>query len=879
MGLNEIREKFLLFFEEKGHLRQKSASLVPENDNSLLLISAGMVPLKTYFTEIETPPSKRMTTCQKCIRTVDIDNVGITPRHGTFFEMLGNFSFGDYFKEEAIKWAWEFIIEKLELPLNRLFVSVFEEDNEAFSIWENKVGLPKDKIFKLGRDDNFWEVGTTGPCGPSSEIFFDMGEEYGCKKENCAVGCDCDRFMEVWNLVFIELNKEENGSYSPLPNKNIDTGMGLERISLVMQNVSSIFDIDTFKAIRDEVSLISKTEYGKDSHKDLSIRIVTDHMRSVTFMLADGVLPNNEGRGYVLRRLLRRAIRHGRLLGIQDKFLENLCKVVIGEFKGAYPELLEKQDYILRLVNIEESRFLETLEAGTAMIAEKIAKIKELHLKEMTGEEAFKLYDTYGFPVELLKEMLGEEHIEIDEYGFEQEMLKQRELARSSRSEHGYMGADDTVFNKLDPNEHTEFIGYTSLSLDSATIKHIILDNEIVDFAESGAEVSIILDKTPFYAEAGGQAGDSGIIKTGSGMIEVVDCVKVVGNKHVHRGKIVDGSIKVDQLAIAEVDKKTRQATERNHTATHILQKALRDLLGNHIEQAGSNVTPSRLRFDFTHFEALTPQEIKQIEEIVNEKIYDALCIEIFETSMDEAKEMGAMALFGEKYADTVRVVKACDYATELCGGTHVKNTSQIGVFKILSENGIAAGVRRIEAITGQNVIEYYNMREEMLLKLREIFKANPENFVEKAQSYIEQVKGLKGELDKLKQNLSGNIIDEAIENVATQIKGVNTIAVRIDNQDNQALRTMGDQVKDKLGSGVIVLMGAYDGAVSIVSMATDDVVKKGIHAGNIIKEIAPLVDGRGGGKPTMAQAGGKNIEGIDKALEKAKEVIEGMIC
>ena len=878
MGLNDIREKFLLFFEEKGHLRQQSRSLVPENDNSLLLINAGMVPLKSYFTEIEAPPAKKMTTCQKCIRTCDIDNVGITPRHGTFFEMLGNFSFGDYFKEEAIDFAWEFITKVLCLPLDRLFVSVFEEDDEAYDIWENKIGLSKDKIFRLGRDDNFWEVGATGPCGPSSEIFFDMGKEYGCEKANCAVGCDCDRFMEVWNLVFIQLNKEEDGSYSPLPNKNIDTGMGLERISLVMQNVSSIFEIDTFRAIRDEVCNISKTEYGKDLSKDLSIRIVTDHIRSVTFMMADGVLPNNEGRGYVLRRLLRRAIRHGKLLGIQGEFLEKICKVVIGEFKLAYPELVEKQDYILRLISIEESRFLETLEAGTLMIKEKISQIKELAVSEMTGQEAFKLYDTYGFPLELLKEILVEEHIGIDEEGFNQEMQKQKLSARNSRAEHSYMGADDTVFNKLDANEYTEFLGYTELSLDDARVKYIVVNDEIVEEAFLNDEVNVILDKTCFYAESGGQAGDSGIIETKSGTIKVFDCIKVLGNKYVHKGRVVCGSVKLCEQATVLVDEKLRKATERNHTATHLLQKALRDYLGNHVEQAGSHVTSSRLRFDFTHFEALTIEDIKKIEAVVNEKIYDALEIEILETSVEEAKKMGAMALFGEKYADIVRVVNVFGYQAELCGGTHVKNTSQIGVFKILSENGIAAGVRRIEAITGTNAIEYYNMREEMLKKVREIFKANPENFIEKAQAFANQMKELKSEVDRLKQNLSGSFVDDAIKHYLIEIKGVNAIIARVDNQDNTALRAVGDQIKDKLKSGVIVLIAVFENAVSIVAMATDDVVKKGIHCGNIVKEVVEVVDGRGGGKPTMAQAGGKDISKIDEALEKAKKVIENMI-
>ncbi len=876
MGLNEIREKFLAFFESKDHLRLESASLVPHNDNSLLLINSGMAPLKPYFTGQEVPPRRRVTTCQKCIRTGDIENVGKTARHGTFFEMLGDFSFGDYFKKEIIPWSWEFVTKVMEIPEDKLYVTVYKDDDEAAKIWHEVVGVPKDRIFYMGKEDNFWEHGT-GPCGPCSEIYYDRGEEYGCGKEGCTVGCDCDRYMEFWNLVFTQFNAEEDGTYSELEQKNIDTGMGLERMATIMQNVDSIFDVDTVKAIRDKVCEIAGVEYGKDHKTDVSVRVITDHIRSVTFMTADGVLPSNEGRGYVLRRLLRRAARHGRLLGINRMFMTDICEVVIANSGEAYPQLVEKKDYIYKILNVEESAFYKTIDKGMEILKDDIEEMKSKGEKVMSGEKSFRLYDTYGFPIDLTKEILEEEGFEIDEEAFNQEMKIQKERAREARGKSTYMGADETVYHKLDVDMVTEFAGYDVKEVSDAKVIAIIANNEVSDSAVAGDEVSVFIDRTPFYAESGGQVGDHGVITTETGTVKVTDCIKVVGGKIAHIGKVEDGSISVGDTAKATIDYAKRLATSRNHSATHLLQKALRTVLGTHVEQAGSYVDAERLRFDFTHFSAMTPDEIKEVERLVNEKIFENLDITITQENIEDARKMGAMALFGEKYGNVVRVVNMGGYSVELCGGAHLKNTAQVGTFKIISENGVAAGVRRIEALTGTEALKHFQAQEEQLKTVCGIVKATPDNMVKRIETLVAEQKELSKELEKLKAKMAGGAVSEIL-NGKKEINGVNAVLAEVKEADGNALRTMGDQLKEKLGSGVIVLGSGKDGKVSLVVMATDDVVKKGVHAGNIIKAAAAVCGGGGGGRPNMAQAGGKDASKIGEALVKAEEVIKEQI-
>lgn len=876
MGLNEIREKFLAFFESKDHLRLESASLVPHNDNSLLLINSGMAPLKPYFTGQEVPPRRRVTTCQKCIRTGDIENVGKTARHGTFFEMLGDFSFGDYFKKEIIPWSWEFVTKVMEIPEDKLYVTVYKDDDEAAKIWHEVVGVPKDRIFYMGKEDNFWEHGT-GPCGPCSEIYYDRGEEYGCGKEGCTVGCDCDRYMEFWNLVFTQFNAEEDGTYSELEQKNIDTGMGLERMATIMQNVDSIFDVDTVKAIRDKVCKIAGVEYEKDHKTDVSVRVITDHIRSVTFMTADGVLPSNEGRGYVLRRLLRRAARHGRLLGINRMFMTDICEVVIANSGEAYPQLVEKKDYIYKILNVEESAFYKTIDKGMEILKDDIEEMKSKGEKVMSGEKSFRLYDTYGFPIDLTKEILEEEGFEIDEEAFNQEMKIQKERAREARGKSTYMGADETVYHKLDVDMVTEFAGYDVKEVSDAKVIAIIANNEVSDSAVAGDEVSVFIDRTPFYAESGGQVGDHGVITTETGTVKVTDCIKVVGGKIAHIGKVEDGSISVGDTAKATIDYAKRLATSRNHSATHLLQKALRTVLGTHVEQAGSYVDAERLRFDFTHFSAMTPDEIKEVERLVNEKIFENLDITITQENIEDARKMGAMALFGEKYGNVVRVVNMGGYSVELCGGAHLKNTAQVGTFKIISENGVAAGVRRIEALTGTEALKHFQAQEEQLKTVCGIVKATPDNMVKRIETLVAEQKELSKELEKLKAKMAGGAVSEIL-NGKKEINGVNAVLAKVKEADGNALRTMGDQLKEKLGSGVIVLGSGKDGKVSLVVMATDDVVKKGVHAGNIIKAAAAVCGGGGGGRPNMAQAGGKDASKIGEALVKAEEVIKEQI-
>ncbi|SHE66849.1 alanine--tRNA ligase [Caloramator proteoclasticus] len=874
MGLNEIREKYLSFFESKAHLRLPSFSLVPQNDKSLLLINAGMAPLKPYFTGQEVPPSKRVTTCQKCIRTGDIERVGKTARHGTFFEMLGNFSFGDYFKEEATAWAWEFATEVLKLPKDRLYVTIYENDDEAFEIWTKKVGVPADRIYRMGKEDNFWEIGQ-GPCGPCSELYFDRGEDKGCGKPDCRVGCDCDRFIEFWNLVFTQFNKEEDGTYSKLENPNIDTGMGLERIATIMQGVDSIFEVDTIKAILDKVCQVANYKYNTDDKKDVSIRVITDHIRSVTFMVSDGILPSNEGRGYVLRRLLRRAARHGKLLGINNAFLYDICDVVIENSKAAYPELDEKREFIKKVIKLEEERFDETIDQGLSILNGFIEALKVNNKNVLDGESAFKLYDTYGFPIELTIEILEEQNMTVDLEGFEKEMEAQKERARSAREETNYMGTDLDIYATLPADLKTEFVGYSNLETD-AKILYIIREGQFVETAKDNEEVTLILDKTTFYPEMGGQVGDTGVIVGKDFEINVLDCKKTHNNKIIHICKVVKGDVKRDAEVITKVDAQRRMDIARNHTATHILHKALREVLGSHVEQSGSLVAGDRLRFDFTHFEAMSSDEIKKVEALVNEKILESLSVETIETSLDEAKKMGATALFGEKYGSKVRVVRVGNFSMELCGGTHVSNTSTIGMFKIISEGGVAAGIRRIEAVTGRGAIDFINSVEATLNDVSKVLKTTTKEVVRKAEGLINELKEKEREIETLKSKMANSVADEIV-NSARDIKGVKVATAKVD-LDADGLRTLGDRLKEKLGTCVIVLGSSKEGKVVFVSMASKDAVQMGAHAGNIIREVAKIAGGGGGGRPDIAQAGGRDASKIDEALNKVFDIVETMI-
>lgn len=872
MGVNEVREAFLSFFESKEHLRLQSFPLVPHNDKSLLLINSGMAPMKAFFTGQEIPPSKRVTTCQKCIRTGDIENVGKTARHGTFFEMLGDFSFGDYFKNEIIPWSWEFVTKVLEIPEDKLYVTIYEEDDESGDIWHNMVGVPRERIKKLGKADNFWEHGT-GPCGPCTEIYYDRGEQYSCGSPTCDVGCDCDRYMEFWNLVLTQFNAEADGTYTELAQKNVDTGMGLERMATILQGVDSIFDVDTVKSIRDAICLKSNVKYGKNAKTDVSVRVITDHIRSVTMMTADGVLPSNEGRGYVLRRLLRRAARHGRLLGIEGEFLAELSKAVIACSGDAYPELVDKREYIFKILSIEENSFYKTIDKGMDILKSDMDEMKTAGQTTMSGEKAFRLYDTYGFPIDLTKEILEEAGMNVDEEAFVAEMKQQKERARAARGKSTYMGAAETVYHELPVELETKFAGYDVKELTDVKVIALIANNEVSGAAQRGDSVSVFLENTPFYAESGGQVGDHGTIKTPKGVVTVTDCIKVIGGKIAHVGQVSEGTVFVEEKAIATVDWERRMATARNHSTTHLLQKALRTVLGTHVEQAGSFVSPERLRFDFTHFTAMTDEEWKAVEEIVNESIFASYVIETNEMSIEEARNKGAMALFGEKYGDVVRVVDMGGYSIELCGGAHLKNTAQAGSFKILSENGVAAGVRRIEAVTGSEALKHYQAQEDELKEICRLVKAAPDKLLARVEQLMSEQKDLTKELEKLKAKMAGGAAEDII-NSKVEINGVAVLAAEIKDLDANAMRTLGDQLKNKLGSGVVVLAGGTEGKVNLLVMATEDAVAKGAHAGNIVKAAAAVCGGGGGGRPNMAQAGGKNAAKIGEALEKAKEVI-----
>lgn len=866
---------FLEFFESKGHLAMKSFSLVPHNDKSLLLINSGMAPLKPYFTGQEIPPRKRVTTCQKCIRTGDIENVGKTARHGTFFEMLGNFSFGDYFKEEAIQWTWEFLTDVVGLDPDRLYPSVYVDDDEAFEIWNKKMGIPAERIFKFGKEDNFWEHGS-GPCGPCSEVYYDRGEKYGCGKPDCTVGCDCDRYMEIWNDVFTQFDNDGNGHYTELEQKNIDTGMGLERLASVVQDVDSIFDVDTIKALRDHVCELAGKEYGKEYNNDVSIRVITDHIRSVTFMISDGIMPSNEGRGYVLRRLLRRACRHGRLLGIHKGFLPELAQTVIEGSKDGYPELEEKKEFILKVITKEEEQFNKTIDQGLGILADMITDMEAKGEKTLNGDDAFRLYDTYGFPLDLTKEILEEKGVDVDEEGFKASMEVQRTTARNAREVTNYMGADVTVYESIDPSVTSTFVGYDNLSWES-DVTVLTTEDELADALSEGQKGTIFVNETPFYATSGGQEADTGFICTAEGEFKVEDTIKLLGGKIGHVGVMTKGMIKTGDKVSLEVNAKKRALSARNHSATHLLQKALRTVLGTHVEQAGSSVNEDRLRFDFTHFSAMTAEELKKVEDIVNEQISNGLQVIVKNMPIEEAKKTGAQALFGEKYGDIVRVVNMSDFSIEFCGGTHVKNTSEIMAFKIISETGVAAGVRRIEALTSDGLMKYYADVEEKLKNAAHLLKATPDNLGDKISHMMAENKSLHSEIESLKskmaQEAAGDVMDQVKE-----VKGVKLLAAQIDGVDMNGLRDLGDQLKEKLGEGVVVLASGNDGKVSLMATATDGAMKKGAHAGNLVKGIAGCVGGGGGGRPNMAQAGGKNPAGIPDALAKAAEVLEGQI-
>ena len=874
-GVNELRKMFLEFFESKGHLAMKSFSLVPRNDNSLLLINSGMAPLKPYFTGQEIPPRKRVTTCQKCIRTGDIENIGKTARHGTFFEMLGNFSFGDYFKHEAIAWTWEFLTETVGLDKDRLYPSVYENDDEAFEIWEKEIGVPAEKIFRFGKEDNFWEHGS-GPCGPCSEVYYDRGEKYGCGKPGCTVGCDCDRYIEVWNNVFTQFDNDGKGNYEELEHKNIDTGMGLERLAVVVQDVDSIFDVDTIKALRDRICDMAGVTYKESEKKDVSIRLITDHIRSVTFMTSDGILPSNEGRGYVLRRLLRRAARHGRLLGIKGSFLAELSKTVIEVSKDAYPELADKQEHIFATLNKEEENFNRTIDQGLSILGNFVDEIKKSGSNKLSGENAFKLYDTYGFPLDLTKEILEEEGMTVDEEGFNSCMQIQRETARKARKTTNYMGADATVYEQIPVSVETAFVGYDRLEHESPIVA-ITNENAVTDKLAEGEAGAILVAETPFYATMGGQCGDTGIISTPNATFVVKDTVKVVGGRTAHIGYVESGDFSVNEKVVLTVDSDKRGLTCKNHSATHLLQKALKIVLGGHVEQAGSYVDCDRLRFDFTHIKAMTKEEIARVEAIVNEEIEKDLQVRTDIMTLDEAKKTGAMALFGEKYGDTVRVVTMGDFSKELCGGTHVSNTNVIGSFKIVSEQGVAAGVRRIEALTSKGAIDYYNRLEEELVAAANAAKTEPAKLAEKITSMLAEIKSLQSENQKLKDKMAKSSVGDAMAD-AVEASGIKILPVKVKDVDMNALRTLGDDFKAKLGSSVILLASDMGDKVNLIVMATDDAVAKGAHAGNIIKEIAPMVGGGGGGRPNMAQAGGKNPAGIDEALLAGVEKVKGQL-
>ncbi len=868
-GLNELREKYLSFFESKDHMRLPSFSLVPHNDPSLLLINSGMAPMKKFFTGEEKPPRNRVATCQKCIRTPDLERVGHTARHGTFFEMLGNFSFGDYFKEEAIAWAWEFLTVTLEIPGEKLYPSIYENDEEAFEIWNKQVGVPAERITRLGKADNFWEHGS-GPCGPCSEIYFDRGLKYGCGKPDCRPGCDCDRFMEIWNNVFSQFDNDGQGNYTELAQKNIDTGMGLERLACVMQGVDNLFEVDTVRHILDTVCSIAGVTYGNDKNKDISIRVITDHIRSATFMICDGVTPSNEGRGYVLRRILRRAARHGKLLNINRSFLTELCDVVIAENKGAYPELNDKQDYIKKVIEIEEQRFDSTIDAGLSILSDLIRGAVKTDSHTISGENVFKLYDTFGFPIDLTREIAEENKLAIDETTFNELMLAQKKRARAARSNiSGWSEASKSLLSDL---PKTEFTGYTDYHC-QATVKAIFVDNESVEAVSEG-ECTVVLDRTCFYGEGGGQVGDSGTIYKSGTMLSVNDTKKTDG-VYLHLCTVAEGVLNVGDSVTADISDVRREAIRRNHSCCHLLQAALRSVLGNHVEQAGSYVDEFGFRFDFAHFAPLTKEELQQVEMLVNVNILAGNPIITVETDMETAKAAGAMALFGEKYGDKVRMVSMGNFSTELCGGTHMDNTARIGLFKITSESSVAAGVRRIEGVTGFGVLTLMEEKQKLIQETAVALKVNNvADIAAKAAQNVAELKAANAEIGRLTDKLAGSLADELLAS-AEQIKGLRVILARKDKMAIDAARSLTDSLRDKAADVVVVLAVVNGDKLNFVAACGTDAVKQGANAGALVREAAAVTGGKGGGRPDSAMAGGKDIAAVADALNKARSVLE----
>lgn len=875
IGLNEIREAYLSFFESKGHLRLPSFSLVPKNDKGLLIINAGMAPLKPYFTGLQVPPSTRVTTCQKCVRTGDIENVGKTSRHGTFFEMLGNFSFGDYFKEEVIPWAWEFITEILKLPKDKLYVTIYLDDDEAFKIWTEKAGVDPKRIFRLGKEDNFWEIGE-GPCGPSSEIHYDRGDGVVTTVDEFVKAADEDRIIEFWNLVFTQFDKDKHGNYNRLPNPNIDTGMGLERIAGIMQNKYSIFEVDTIKKILDEVCEISKKVYGENKNNDISIRIITDHIRSTTFMISDDILPSNEGRGYVLRRLLRRASRHGKLLGIEGNFLGRLCDVVIENSFKAYPELKEKGKYIKKVIRLEEERFAETIDSGMAILNEYIVDIKNAKSNILSGEKAFRLYDTYGFPLELTEEILEDKGISIDIDEFNKEMQQQRDRARAAREELSYMGVNNGILDKIPSEIKTEFDGYNNLELTSK-VELLIANEQFVKELSEGDSGILITEKTPFYSEMGGQIGDRGIIFGDNFEGIVTDCKKNISNKIIHIVEIKKGTVKLNEKITLKVDKAIRNSISKNHTATHMLHRALRIVLGEHVHQSGSYVDDERLRFDFTHFAPLNEEELKKVEFLVNENVMETFNVETKVMTLEEARESGATALFDDKYGDAVRVVSVGDFSKELCGGTHVNNSGEIGLFKIVSESGVAAGVRRIEAVTALKALKNMDEKIELIKTIEKDLKCSEKDILNKINIITNEVKEKEKEINKLKSKLASGSEDDIINSIK-DVKGIKFAAMELKDVDSNSLRDLADKTRDKIGEGVVVLGSSIDGKVQLIAMATKGAVSRGVNCGKIIKEVAAICGGGGGGRPDMAQAGGKNPEKLKEAIAEVESIMGKLV-
>ncbi|HEX3025921.1 MAG TPA: alanine--tRNA ligase [Clostridia bacterium] len=868
-GLNELREKFLSYFESKGHIRLPSFPLVPQDDNTLLLINAGMAPMKKYFLGQQTPPGKRVVTCQKCIRTPDIERVGKTARHGTFFEMLGNFSFGDYFKSEATAWGWEFITKVLELPEDRLWVSIYESDDEAFEIWTKEVGVKPERIVRFGKEDNFWEHGTL-PCGPCSEIYFDRGEKYGCGRPECAVGCDCDRYVEFWNIVFQQFDSDGKGHYTPLKKPNIDTGMGLERLACVLQDVNNLFEVDTIANIMKHVIRIAGVSYGANPKQDVSLRVITDHIRGTVFMVADGVIPSNEGRGYVLRRLIRRAARHGRLLGISGAFLTDICDTVIRENSSAYPELNEKKDYIKRVISMEEERFSTTIDQGLQLLNAMIEKMERNQQTVLSGADAFRLYDTFGFPLDLTSEILSERSMRADEDGFQSLMKEQRERARAARN----AGGDGPV-EEIDDDEipDTVFVGYKTLECD-AKIAGIFAHGEKAGFAGEGEKISVILDQTPFYAESGGQVGDSGVLKTENAVVRITGCKKTPSGRHIHSGVVLTGRITIGDSVKANVDESRRSAIARDHSVAHLLQASLRKVLGSHVQQAGQLVDEHRVRFDFTHFSALTGEELVRVEGMVNEAILSALTVSVTEMPIAEAKKTGALALFGEKYGSVVRVVDMGSVSTEFCGGTHVKNTAQIGLFKIVSESSVAAGVRRIEGATGLNLLDLLNNDGKLINETAAVLKSTPGELSRKAGQLVAELRVKEREIDSLNRKMAEMQLDGLMKD-AKEIKGFKVISASFPGAAPDALRLITDRIREMEPNSVSVLAGVQEGKINFVAACGKAAVDKGAHAGKIIKQVAAAAGGGGGGRPDSATAGGKDVSRVGDALNLVSKLVE----